>query len=52
VIEHRELKDHPIEVVTVGLASLQHCDLIVQGFIVAHRPVDVCLDPMSGHELG
>ena len=29
VIEHRELKDHPIEVVTVGLASLQHCNLIV-----------------------
>jgi hypothetical protein len=27
VIEHRELKDHPIEVVTVDLASLQHCNL-------------------------
>jgi hypothetical protein len=29
VIEHRELKDHPIEVVTVGLASLQYCNLTV-----------------------
>jgi hypothetical protein len=29
VIEHRELKDHPIEVITLGLASLQHCNLIV-----------------------
>jgi hypothetical protein len=27
LIEHRELKDHPIEVVPADLASLQHCNL-------------------------